>query len=114
MSCRSRSERSTSAADTVVNEVQLIYNAFGLLVTDYQEHVGPVNLNSSLKVGYTYSDGSANHARRTAVAYPNGRVQVIASIIHNIRSSFLGIGHSSCGLSHTLAGWRLAVPWANA
>jgi RHS repeat-associated protein len=58
----------------VVNQVQLVYNAFGLLVIDYQEHAGAVNVTSSPRVGYIYSDGNANHARRLGMIYPNGRV----------------------------------------
>jgi RHS repeat-associated protein len=58
----------------VVNQVRLVYNAFGLLTTDYQEHAGAVNLSTSPRVGYTYSDGTAGHVRRTRMVYPNGRV----------------------------------------
>jgi RHS repeat-associated protein len=38
------------------------------------EHAGAVNLSTSPRVGYTYSDGTAGHVRRTRMVYPNGRV----------------------------------------
>jgi hypothetical protein len=65
---------SADAENLVVNQVRLVYNAFGLLTTDYQEHAGAVNLSTSPQVGYTYSDGTAGHVRRTRMVYPNGRV----------------------------------------
>lgn len=39
----------------VENEVLRVYNGLGQLVTEYQEHFGPVNTALSLKVQYTYS-----------------------------------------------------------
>jgi hypothetical protein len=33
-----------------------------------------VNTSTTPKVCYDYADGSANHTRRTKIAYPNGRV----------------------------------------
>lgn len=59
---------------SVVNQVKLEYNAFGLLATEYQEHAGSVNTSTSPKVTYTYTDGADNHARRTGMTYPNGRI----------------------------------------
>jgi RHS repeat-associated protein len=53
--------------------VQLVYNAFGQLVADYQEHEGAVNTAVTPSVGYTYADGSAGTIRRTGVVYPDGR-----------------------------------------
>ena len=66
---------STPQADSgsIANQVELQYNAFGLLVADYQSHAGAVNVSTTSKVQYTYADGSANTVRRTQVVYPNGR-----------------------------------------
>ena len=58
----------------VVNDVRLVYNSFGQLVADYQEHEGAVSTATTPSVGYTYADGSAGTVRRAGVVYPNGRV----------------------------------------
>ena len=57
-----------------MNDVQLAYNAFGQLTSDYQEHGGAVNLSTTPEVAYGYADGSANTIRPTTMTYPNGRV----------------------------------------
>ena len=44
------------------------------LVTEYQSHSGAVNTSTSPKVQYAYSDGSANHVRRTSLTYPSTKV----------------------------------------
>ncbi|HEX7449814.1 MAG TPA: RHS repeat-associated core domain-containing protein [Pirellulales bacterium] len=59
---------------SVVNDVQRDYNAFGQLITEYQEHSGAVNTSTSVNVQYQYADGSTNTIRPTAVVYPNGRL----------------------------------------
>lgn len=56
-----------------MNEVHNIYNDFGQLVTEYQEHGGAVNTGTSLKVQYAYADGSSNTIRLTKMTYPDGR-----------------------------------------
>ncbi|MEX2188730.1 MAG: RHS repeat domain-containing protein, partial [Pirellulales bacterium] len=56
----------------VVNEVELVYNAYGQLQFDKQEHGGAVVTNTP-KVEYSYADGSGNHVRLTKITYPNGR-----------------------------------------
>ena len=33
-----------------------------------------MNTSTSPQVAYTYADGAANHARRTKITYPNGRI----------------------------------------
>ena len=66
--------RPSPGAGNVVNDVQLVYNPFGQLVADYQQHGGSVNAATTPSVGYTYADGSAGTVRRTGVVYPNGRV----------------------------------------
>ena len=57
-----------------MNDVQLAYNAFGQLTSDFQEHGGAVNLSTTPEVAYVYADGSANTIRPTTMTYPNGRV----------------------------------------
>jgi hypothetical protein len=57
---------------SVVNEVERVYNTFGQLITEYQEHGGAVNTSTSPKTQYAYADGSANHVRQTSLTYPNG------------------------------------------
>jgi hypothetical protein len=63
-----------SSGTGVVNDVLLLYNSFGQLVADYQEHTGAVNVASTPSVQYQYADGSSGQIRPTAVVYPNGRV----------------------------------------
>jgi RHS repeat-associated protein len=60
---------------TVVNEVQRLYNGFGQLTQEYQDHFGPVNSSLTPKVIYSYSETSGgNHSRLTTMTYPNGRM----------------------------------------
>ena len=63
----------TVGAGSVVNQVQFAYDDFGQLVTEYHEHGGAVNTSTSLKVGYSYADGSSNTIRLTKMTYPDGR-----------------------------------------
>jgi RHS repeat-associated protein len=65
---------SDAAGTTPVNEVQNVYNSFGQLKEQYQEHSGSVNTGTTPKVEYAYADGSANTTRSTSLTYPNGRV----------------------------------------
>src|SRR5262245_18030799 len=51
-----------------------MYNDFGQLTTEYQEHGAAVNVSTSPKVQYAYASGSANHIRREKTTNPNGRV----------------------------------------
>ena len=68
-------DNATVGSGNVVNEVQLAYNDFAQLTTEYQEHAGAVNTGSSLKTQYTYADGSSssNQIRPATLVYPNGR-----------------------------------------
>jgi RHS repeat-associated protein len=60
-------------AGTVVNDCHLVYNDFGQLVTEFQSHNGPVEIESTPKVSYVYLDGSMNTTRQTQLIYPTGR-----------------------------------------
>jgi RHS repeat-associated protein len=77
---RGQVERITSydspvvGSGTVLNEVQFAYNAFNQLVEDYQNHSGAVDMVTTPKVTYAYTDGSSGRIRRTQLVYPNGRI----------------------------------------
>ena len=59
---------------TVLNEVRFVYNAFGQLTADYQSHSGAVDMVTTPKVAYAYTDGSSGHIRPTRLVYPNSRI----------------------------------------
>ncbi len=75
-----RVEKITSYSDTsgttVVNQVQYVYDSWGNLYREYQEHDGAVDQNT-LFTEYDYADGAsggvAKYVRLTDVVYPNGR-----------------------------------------
>lgn len=69
-----RSTSSNAAGTTVLNEVKREYNGFNQLVTEYQEHNGAVDPATSLKVQYSYANGSANTVRPTGITYPDSTV----------------------------------------
>jgi RHS repeat-associated protein len=62
------------SSGSVVNECQFVYNTFGQLIIDYQEHGGAVNTSTSPKVQYGYANGSADTIRPATLTYPNGHV----------------------------------------
>ncbi len=70
------------------NQVQRIYNGLGQLITEYQEHGGAVNPNSSPKVQYAYSfvqaAGGPNHSRLVSITYPN--TQTVRTVTYNYSS----------------------------
>jgi len=66
-------DNATVGSGNVVNDVQLAYNTFAQLVTEYQSHAGAVNTATTPNVQYTYANGSANTIRPTAMIYPNVR-----------------------------------------
>jgi RHS repeat-associated protein len=57
----------------IVNENEYVHNGFGLLTSEAQSHSGAVT-GSTLKVQYAYTNGAANHARRTSITYPDNTV----------------------------------------
>ena len=65
----------------VANEVEYVYDSWGNLAAEYQEHDGAVDANTLVSVQYTYSDGystsgsdrPAPYVRPTDVVYRNGR-----------------------------------------
>ena len=63
----------TVGSGSIVNELAFVYDDFGQLVTEYQEHGGAVNISTSLKVQYAYEDGADNNVRLTKMTYPDGR-----------------------------------------
>ena len=62
-----------ATSGSVVNQVELAYDDFGSVETEYQEHDGEKDGNTP-SVGYTYTDGTNNHHRLTKITYPNGRL----------------------------------------
>ena len=121
----------TVGSGSIVNEVQFAYDDFGQLVTEYQEHGGAVNTSTSLKVGYSYADGSSGTIRMTKMTYPDGRelnydygssgstddaLSRVASLIDNdgathlVDYSYLGAGaftetdYADIDVKHTLVG----------
>jgi RHS repeat-associated protein len=53
------------------NEVVWEYNDFNQMVTEYQESQGDVVKTNSIKVNYTYENGSSNTIRPTGIKYPH-------------------------------------------
>jgi hypothetical protein len=51
-----------------------VYNNFGQLIAQYQEHDGEVDTGTTPVVLYAYEDGSENTIRQVSMTYPNGRV----------------------------------------
>jgi autotransporter-associated beta strand protein len=64
---------SKDSAGNVLNQVENVYNGYGQITTQYQEHSGGVNTGASNKVQYIY-DQSGNDSRLQRLVYPNGRV----------------------------------------
>ena len=52
------------------------YNGLGQLTTEFQATAGAVNVGTTPKVQYAYTEmaGGANHRRTVSMTYPNGRV----------------------------------------
>ena len=75
-----RVEKITNSADTggntPVNEVKYVYNGWGMVTREYQEHDGYVD-GSTPYVDYLYDDGGsggiAQYVRLDKVTYPDGR-----------------------------------------
>jgi len=71
-----------------VNQVQDVYNGYGQLITQYQEHGGAVNTASSAKVQYGYSQPTgANYSRLSSETYPNGGCWITSTTAAWIRTS---------------------------
>src|SRR5665213_2250305 len=56
----------------VMSQVEDVYNGFGQLTTQYQEHNGAVNTTTSADVQYAYGT-AANGSRLLSMMYPNQR-----------------------------------------
>ena len=63
-----------ASGGNIVNQVRRTCRGLGQSVTEYESHSSAVNVNSSAKVQYTYSEmsGGANHSRLTGIVYPDG------------------------------------------
>ncbi len=58
-----------------LNQVRFTYNAYSQLSQDAQAHSGAVS-SGTLKVGYSYADGSDNTVRPTGITYPDGTTTI--------------------------------------
>jgi YD repeat-containing protein len=65
-----------ASGGSVVNQVQRAFNGLGQLTAEWQAHGGAVNVSTSPKVQYAYSEmpSGADHSRLTSVTYPSGYV----------------------------------------
>ncbi len=100
---------SDTSGTTSVNQLEYVYNSWGKLAREYQEHDGAVDANT-LHVDYSYADGAsggvARHVRLSQVTYPNGRqVQYgygTVGAIDDIMSRLASIGDGT----NTYAGYK--------
>ena len=69
-------DHATVGSGNVVNEVELQYNDFRQLTTQYIAGDGTVNTSTSPKIEYGYASGASgsNQIRATSVTYPGSRV----------------------------------------
>ena len=68
-----------AAGTTVANQVEDIYNGYGQLITQYQDHSGAVpsmpSPSTTPAVQYAYAQpGMANYSRLVSMTYPNLRI----------------------------------------
>jgi RHS repeat-associated protein len=60
---------------TVTSQLARAYNGFGQTVAEWQSHIGVVDLFTTPKVEYAYSEAfDGNHSRLIATVYPDGYV----------------------------------------
>jgi len=64
-----------SSSGSVVNQVQRTFNGLGQMTAEYQEQTGSVNVSTSPKIQYTFSEmveskAYVNHSRLISIAYP--------------------------------------------
>jgi YD repeat-containing protein len=87
-----------NSGGSVVNDVQLEYDDFQQLITDYQSHSGAVDTSTTPNVAYAYANGSANTVRLNTITYPNGRTLNYAygatNSIDDLFSRVTGLGDS--------------------
>lgn len=69
-------DNATVGSGNVVNEVEMQYNDFRQLTTQYIANDGAVNTSTSPKIQHGYASGasSSNQVRATSVTYPGSRV----------------------------------------
>ena len=90
----------------VLNQVEYVYNSWGKVAYEYQEHDGAVNTATSAHVYYEYDDGAgatnvAKYVRLTDAFYPSGRGVCYGygteGAIDDIMSRLSSISDSSAG-----------------
>lgn len=104
-----RSSSHNTAGTTVLNEIAWDYNGFNQPVAEYQEHSGPVDRDASLKVGYSYADGSANTIRPTGIKYPHvgtGSATTVAIEYSGTMANALSSPDQIKDGSDVLSSWR--------
>ncbi len=70
----------TGGSGSIVNQIQRLYNGFGQLTQEYQEHSGSVNTSTTLSVKYMYEASSNTYSlgsRLTGMTYPNGTTSAL-------------------------------------
>jgi RHS repeat-associated protein len=104
---------SYDGSGSVVNDVQMAYNTFQQLQTDYQAHSGAVNTSTTPNVAYAYADGSDNTVRPESITYPNGRVlnygYGTTDSIDDLRDRVTGLSDSESLVSYTYFGLDTTV-----
>jgi RHS repeat-associated protein len=62
--------------DSIVNQVQDVFNGLGQLTGEYQSHSGAVVIGTTPEVQYAYTEmaGGANNSRLTGITYPSNYV----------------------------------------
>ena len=91
--------------DAVLNEVAWAYNDFNQPVTEYQEHSGAVDPESSASVGYSYEDASddSNTIRPTGLTYPSSTA-ITTGYVSDMANALSRPDQISDG-SGTIASW---------
>ena len=79
VSTMTSTDSASQGAGTVLNQVQLDYNTFGQLITEWQAHSGQVftsgtGISPNVQYGYDTGASSSNEIRLNSLTYPNGRV----------------------------------------
>ncbi len=98
----------TGGSGAIVNQIQDVYNGFGQLTQQYQEHSGAVNTSSTLSVAYTYDTGNtfSTGSRLVSMTYPSGSVlNYNYGTSHGLNDVFSRLDNLSNGTTQTLEGY---------
>ena len=67
---------SLAGDESTMNEVRFSYNAYSRLVSELQEHEGPIRVGKTAEIRYKYTDGTDEMIRRTGILYPDGETEI--------------------------------------